>query len=170
VTGREDPTPQQGSGRISGVKEVALMTTKDTQDALVATMRKWQKIEDASVSSTSQIIEKTKNPLVRLVMEVILRDSRMHHRVQEFIADSIERESVSLTPDELADVWGMIEHHVELEKKSVELAEQAIGSLKGLQGMVVQQYLLGYLLDDERKHNELLSRLDDIKKGVYRSV
>ena len=36
--------------------------------------------------------------------------------------------------------------------------------------MMVQAYLINYLLTDERKHNELLSRLDDIKKGVYRSV
>jgi hypothetical protein len=170
VTGRGDHTPATAVGRAIKHKEVVQMTTKDKQATLVANMRKWQKIEDASVSSTSQIIEKTKNPLVRVVMEIILRDSRMHYRVQEFIADSIEKKAISLTPDELADVWGMIEHHVELEKKSVELAEQAIGSLKGLQGMVVQQYLLGYLLEDERKHNELLSRLDEIKKGVYRSV
>jgi len=146
------------------------MTTKEKQGELVANMRKWQKIEDQSVSSTSRIIEKTENPLIRAVMEIILRDSRMHYRVQEFIADSIEKRAVSLTSDELADVWGMIEQHVDLEKKSVKLAKEALESLKGLQGMIVQQYLLNYLLDDERKHNELLSRLNDIKKGIYRSV
>ena len=35
---------------------------------------------------------------------------------------------------------------------------------------MVQAYLINYLLTDEQKHNELLSRLDDIKKGIYRSV
>jgi hypothetical protein len=146
------------------------MTTKEAQETLVSQMRKWQKIEDASVVSTSQVMEKTENPLVRLIMEVILRDSRMHHRVQEFIADSIEEKAVTMTSDELADVWGMIERHIDLEKKTVELAEQALASLKGQQGMVVQEYLLNYLLEDERKHNDLLSRLDEIKRGMYRSV
>ena len=146
------------------------MSTKDAQNELVSNMRKWQKIEDASVSSTGQIIEKTDNPLVRVIMEIIQRDSQMHYRVQEFIADSIEHKAVSLTSDELVKVWDMIERHIELEKKTVELAEQAIASLKGLQGMVVQDYLLKYLLQDENKHNDLLSRLDDIKRGVYRSV
>ena len=146
------------------------MATKEGQKEIVSNMRKWQKIEDASVSSTGQIIEKTDNPLVRLVMEVIQRDSQMHYRVQEFIADSIERKAVSLTPDELVQVWDMIEKHIDVEKKSVELAEQALAALKGQQGMIVQEYLINYLLTDERKHNEILSRLDDIKKGIYRSV
>ena len=146
------------------------MSTKDVQSGLVSNMRKWQKIEDASVVSTGQMIEKTENPLLRLVMEIIQRDSQMHYRVQEFIADSIEHKAVSLTPDELVAVWGMIENHINLEKKTVEIAEQSIGSLKGQQGMIVQQYLLNYLLEDERKHNDLLKNLEDIKKGIYRSV
>ena len=146
------------------------MSTKDVQSGLVSNMRKWQKIEDASVSSTGQMIEKTENPLLRLVMEIIQRDSQMHYRVQEFIADSIEHKAVSLTPDELVAIWGMIENHINLEKKTVEIAEQAIASLKGQQGMIVQQYLLNYLLEDERKHNDLLKNLEDIKKGIYRSV
>jgi hypothetical protein len=146
------------------------MTTKELQRELVSNMRKWQKIEDASVSSTSQIIEKTRNPIVRLVIEIIQRDSQMHYRVQELIADSIESKALYLAPDDLVAVWEMIEHHIEIEKKSVELAQQVIATLKGQQGMVVQQYLINYLLEDEQKHNDLLNRLDDIKRGVYRSV
>ena len=146
------------------------MSTKDVQSGLVSNMRKWQKIEDASVSSTGQMIEKTDNPLLRLVMEIIQRDSQMHYRVQEFIADSIEHRAVSLTPDELVEVWGMIENHINIEKKTMEIAEQTIASLKGQQGMIVQVYLLNYLLEDERKHNDLLKNLEDIKKGIYRSV
>jgi hypothetical protein len=146
------------------------MAGKEVQEGLVTNMRKWQKIEDASVSSTGQIMEKTDNPLVRLIMEIIQRDSQMHYRVQEFIADSIELKAVSLTSDELAKVWDMIERHIDLEKKTVEIAEQAISALKGQQGMVVQEYLLSYLLQDERKHNDLLSHMDNIKRGIYRSV
>jgi len=146
------------------------MKTKELQQGLVSNMRKWQNIEDASVSSTGQIIEKTENPLIRLIMEIIQRDSQMHYHVQEFIADSIEHKAVSLTSDELAKVWDLIERHIDLEKKTVEIAEQTIASLKGQQGMIVQEYLLNYLLEDERKHNDLLGHLDNIKKGIYRSV
>jgi hypothetical protein len=146
------------------------MTSKAAQEELVANMRKWQKIEDASVTSTSQVIKKTHNPLIRMIMEIILRDSQMHYRVQELIADSIERQAITMTTEELADVWKMIERHIDLEKKTLKIARQSIKSLKGQQGMVVQEYLLNYLLEDEKKHNDLLSRLDAIKRGIYRSV
>ena len=141
------------------------MTTKEVQKELVSNMRRWQRIEDASVSSTSQIIEKTDNSLVRLIMEIIQHDSLMHYRVQEWVADSLEK-TVSLTPEELGGVWEMIERHIEVEKKSVEIAEQCLASLKG-QTMVVQAYLLNYLLEDERKHDSLLDSLDSIKKKMY---
>ena len=51
------------------------MSTKDIQAKLVETMEHWQKIEDASVASTGQIIDQTKHPLIRLVMEIIQADS-----------------------------------------------------------------------------------------------
>ena len=32
--------------------------------------------------------------------------------------------------------------------------------------MVLQEYLLNYLAEDEKKHNNLLARLEEIKKGM----
>ena len=141
------------------------MSTKELQQEIVSNMKRWQKIEYASVASTGQIIEKTDNPVVRLVMEIIQRDSQMHYRIQEWIADSLEYKTVSLSPDELGKVWGMIESHIELEKKTLEMAGRSLETLKGKK-MVIQEYLLQYLQEDEEKHNNLLRRLEMIKKGM----
>jgi hypothetical protein len=142
------------------------MKTKEIQDKLIANMKTWQKIENASVASTGKVIEKTDNPIVRMVMEIIQRDSQMHYRIQDMIVDSFEKETLRLNPDELADVWTMIEQHIELEKKTVELAEEAL-SVLAKKKMVVQEYLLQYLLEDENKHNHILESLGTIKKGMY---
>jgi hypothetical protein len=142
------------------------MSTKEIQEKIVDNMRHWQKIEDASIASTGNIFEKTNNIVVRLVMEIIQRDSMMHHRVQELIADSLERKSVVLNPDDLGQVWDMIEKHIELEKKTVKYAKEALEALKGKK-MMVQEYLLNYLLEDENKHNKLLDDLETLKKGMY---
>ena len=142
------------------------MSTKQIQEKLVDNMRRWQKIENASISSTGKIFEKTDNPIVRLVMEIIQRDSMMHHRVQELIADSFERKTITLNPDELVKVWDMVEKHIELEKKTVEMAEDSLKAMKGKK-MVVQEYLINYLLNDENKHNKLLDEMLTIKKGMY---
>jgi hypothetical protein len=142
------------------------MTSKEVQQEIVSNMRRWQKIENTSVASTGNVIERTENPIVRLIMEIIQRDSQMHYRVQGMIADSLESKAITLTPDELGEVWGLIEKHIELEKKTVQLANEALAALKGKK-MVVQEYLLNYLLIDEEKHNRVLESLETIKKGMY---
>ena len=142
------------------------MSTKEIQEKIVANMKRWQKIEDASVSSTGKIIEKTDNPIVRLIMEIIQRDSQMHHRVQEFIVDSLESKTISLTPEELAKVWEEVEAHIALERETIRIAKDTLAALKGTK-MVVQEYLLDYLMIDENKHNAVLNTLETIKKGMY---
>ena len=142
------------------------MSTKEMQEKLVANMKRWQKVEDSSVASTGKIIEKTENPLVRLVMEIIQRDSQMHHRVQGLIIDSFERQAISLSPEELGEVWGMIERHIEIEESTIRLAKETLETLKAAK-MPVPRYLLGYLLEDEEKHTNLLKGLEAIKGGMY---
>lgn len=143
------------------------MSTKEAQEQIVANMTKWQKIENASVASTGNIIGKTGNPIVRLVMEIIQRDSQMHHRVQGLIADSLTTKAIALTPEEVGDVWDMIEKHIQLEKQTVELAKSSLQAIEGKKGMLVQAYLLEYLLRDEEKHNVILEKLNEVKKGMY---
>ena len=140
---------------------------KEIQDGLVANMQSWQKVEDASVASTGKVIEKTDNPLIQLVMEIIQRDSQMHHRVQKWIADSLSVKAVSLSTDELGEVWEMIEQHIAIEKKTQVLASASLEAAKGSKGMLLQAYLLEYLLEDEKKHDLMLQRLEEIKKGMY---
>jgi len=140
--------------------------TKEIQKKLTETMKRWQKIENAAVASTGKVIEKTDNPVVSLIMELIQRDSQMHYRTQQLIIDSLESKAISLMPQELGDVWDMIKSHIKLEQETVELANEAKAALKGKQ-MVVQEYLIDYLLVDEEKHNHILENLSIIKKGMY---
>jgi hypothetical protein len=142
------------------------MSTKEIQEQIVKNMQAWKKIENASVSSTGKVIEKTENPIVRLIMEIIQRDSQMHYRIQELIIDSLEKSAISLTPEELGEVWDLIEKHIDLEKRTIDMAKESLEALKGRK-MVVQEYLLDYLRIDEEKHNAVLDTLSTIKKGMY---
>ncbi len=125
-----------------------------------------QRIENTAVAQTSQVMDETDNALIRLVMEIIQRDSQMHYRVQELIADSLTSKTITLTPEELEKVWDLIEKHIKLERQTVDMAEEALAALKG-KTMVVQEYLLRYLLEDENKHNHILDQLAVIKKSMY---
>ena len=142
------------------------MSTKEVQQELVNSMKHWQKIEDRSVESTGQVIAKTENPLIRLVMEIIQRDSQMHHRVQQFIIDSLENKPVALSTDEMGSISEMIDNHLKIENDMVDLVDKALSDVKNKK-MLVQEYLLNFLVEDEKKHASMLNALGVIKKGMY---
>lgn len=142
------------------------MKTKELQGKIVKNMKVWQKIEDASVANTAGIMEKTENPIIRMVMEIIQNDSKIHYRVQQFIADSFEKAALSLDIDELNAISEMMENHLLIEKRMVGLVEESLKDVKGKK-MLVQEYLLNYLMEDEQKHDRLLENLGKIKSGIY---
>lgn len=142
------------------------MSTKEKLEKLTDNMRRWQRIENAAVAQTSKIMEETEHPLIRLVAEIIQRDSNVHHRVQQMVIDSLERENINVFYDDLDKIWDSIEKHILIEKKTIELAKDSLDALAGTKNPV-QQYLVSYLLHDEEKHDKLLADLALIKKRMY---
>lgn len=132
-------------------------------ERLVKSLKKWQEIERKSIEHTGEIMEQTSNPLVRQIMEIIRNDSVQHHRVQQFIIDSMTTQPVSLSPDDLAEVWTEIEKHDEMERETIAIAEE----LRDNCTFFVQRALLDYLLVDEKKHDEILGQLEQFKKNLY---
>lgn len=131
--------------------------------ALTGLLRQWQKIEDHSVESATQVIHKSKNPFIQLLMEIIRQDSAMHKKVQQFIIDSLEKESVTLTPDEVGEIWESIEKHAAMEKETIDLAMKAQKECN----LFVQSQLLMYLVEDEHLHDRLLGQLENFKRKMY---
>jgi len=141
------------------------MTSKEPRQEIIASMKRWQKVEDNSIASTGQIMQETDNTIIRLVAEIIQRDSQMHYTIQGWIADSLEYKAASLSPDELVKVGQMIARHLEIENKMIESAEELLAAVKN-KAMLAQQYFLNYLLEDEKKHGHLLTSLQTLAKGM----
>ena len=132
-------------------------------DMLVGTLRNWQALERQAIETTAEIMERTDNLVIREVMEIIRHDSLQHHRVQQFIIDSFTKQPVSLTPEEVGEIWGAIEAHDEVERETIAIAKKMVEECQ----FPVQRVLLEYLLGEEEKHDKLLQRLNEIKKGMY---
>lgn len=142
------------------------VSTKELQTNLVAELKNWQKTEGVAVNQMEKLGKATDHELIKMVADVIHADSLRHAKVQQMVIDSIEKGAHPLTPDDLAKVWDMIEEHIKTEQHMVANVRKALDSMKGRK-MVVQQYLLEYLLFDEEKHDLLLEKLEGIKKGMY---
>ena len=143
------------------------LKTKEIQENLVKTMRHWQGVERKSIASTGAVIGKTTSPLIQLVMEIIQNDSQLHHRVQQFIVDSIESAPVAISPEDMQEISALIDAHLKLEDEMVGAVNAAIAQVKGKK-MGVQEYLLNFLVEDEKKHASLLSSLTAIKSTLYK--
>lgn len=134
----------------------------ERQKFTIDVLRQWQGIERDAIETTAQIMEKTDNLLIRQIMEIIRNDSVQHHRVQQFLIDSLTKTPISLSPDELAEVWGQIEAHDELERQTIALARELLEQTTE----PMHKILLNYLLTDEEKHDGILNELDDFKKHM----
>ncbi len=126
---------------------------------ITSTLRRWQKLERQAVETTTEIMEKTDNLLVRQIMEIIRNDSVQHHRVQQFLIDTVETAAVKLSREEMGDVWARIEEHDKLEREVIGIAKE----LKKESKDPVHKVLLTYLITDEEKHDTLLNQLDELK-------
>ena len=134
-------------------------------DEMVDVLRRWQGLERQAMNDTAEIMEQTRSPLVRMVMEIIRHDSLMHHRVQQFLLDSVTREAVAVTREDIGEIWEKLEAHDKMEKKTIELAEE----LKKNSWDPVHTTLLDYLLRDEKKHDTILEQLNGMKADLTKS-
>jgi len=141
------------------------MISSDTQEHLIANMRRWQRVEDNACEQMDEIIAKAKNPLVKMVMEIIRTDSATHRRVQQVIINTLANPSNGVSPYEFVEVWDLIDRHIKSEKGVQALARESLQAVRG-NNLAVQEFLLNYLLEDETKHDRLLESLQILKKGV----
>jgi hypothetical protein len=172
--GAGDPGPpvlleeRKRKGAMKKVKRTGRAVPKRTKgmartEKLVSALRRWQEIERQSIEHSAQIMEQSDNPLVRQVMEIIRNDSVQHHRVQQFIIDSLTKTPVRLKPEELGQIWDEIQKHDEAEREVIKLGKE----LRDECTFFVQRTLLDYLIYDEEKHGKLLGDLEKFKSNLY---
>ena len=142
------------------------MTQKEIQEKIVATMKRWQKIEDEAVLSIGEIMGTIGNPLPRAVFEIIQQDARNHRRVQGLIIQAGGKSGFQLTVEQLGELSKVISRHIQVEERMIAAASDSLKALEGKK-MILHEYLLRYLEQDEKKHMELLRGLENLKKHIH---
>jgi len=134
-------------------------------EKMAKVLENWQKLERKAMDDAAAIIEESDNALVCMIMSIIRHDSLLHHRVQQFLLESITEADIPLTRDDLADIWDRIEQHDRLEKRTIAMAEE----LRDQAWSPIHKQLLNYLLEDEKKHDRLLDQLREVKVGMSKT-
>jgi hypothetical protein len=133
------------------------------EEEVIKNFKQWQELENETLSLSKDLEKKSDNSFVKLVMEIIKRDSEKHKIMQQFVIDSFTKEAIHLTPQELIPLAEVLEKHIKAEAKSMGLANACIAETKNFFAGFVSSLLLA----DEVKHHEMLTMLEQIKGQVY---
>ena len=125
-------------------------------------MREWQKLENATIKFSLDMLRRTKNPLIRMTMEMIKNDSQKHKAMQQMLIDSLTKEALHINPDELAILSDGLNKHIAAEAKSLELADEALKNSE----LFITRYILSLLIADETKHHNMLGKLNELKRAT----
>ena len=136
-------------------------SAEDT-DKLIAALEDWMELEDETIKQADATLKKTKNKLVKMTMEMIKNDSQKHKAMQKLLADSLTKEALILTPDDLVDLSDGLNKHLAAEARTLEIADAALNESK----LFVTRYILSYLIADEQKHHALLAKLNELKRAT----
>jgi hypothetical protein len=128
----------------------------------IDSLRQWLKLEDETIRHANATMKKTKNKLVRMTMEMIKHDSEKHKAMQKMLIDSLTKEPLVLTPDDLGALSDTLNKHLAAEAKSLELADEALNNSE----LFITRYILSYLIADEQKHHSLLAKLNELKRAT----
>lgn len=136
---------------------------KAATEELAKIMKDWHALEDETISFADNLIKKSNNGFIKVIMEMIKRDSEKHKVMQEFVIDHLTKTAMELAPQDLIPLGDLLEKHTQAEAKSMGLANTAITKSSDF----FSNFMISYLLADEVKHHEMLTRLDHIKGQVY---
>jgi hypothetical protein len=133
------------------------------EEGVVKNFKEWQELENETIRLSEDLRKKSDNSFVKLIMEIIRRDSEKHKIMQQFVIDSFTKEAMHLAPQDLIPLADVLEKHIKAEARSMGLANACIAGTKNF----FASFVASALISDEVKHHEMLTMLDQIKGQVY---
>lgn len=132
-------------------------------EELTKILKEWLSLEDETIRLADDLKSKSDNSFIKVNMEMIKRDSEKHKAMLQYAIDATTKEAGHLAPQDLFPLAGVLDKHVMAEARSMGLANTAMTKNKDM----FVGYIISYLLADEVKHHEMLTRLEQIKGQVY---
>ena len=125
----------------------------------------WVVIEDKSIDTASDLMGKSKNPMVTAIIDLLKCDSQKHKNILQAIQFNLDH-AVTFTNDDMKVVDTFITNHAEMEKNAVETAEQALE----MSSLPIPRFLLENLLEDEKKHDVYIEELNELKMRMAKGT
>jgi len=122
----------------------------------------WKGRQEETGRNARALHDKTESYFVQIMTNAIRQDAEKHEQILKAVLDCMDC-TVTITPDELGELSELLEAHLDVERKTEELAQVA---LKKRQHYITT-YLLKYLLEDEKKNFALMKLLNEFKGKIH---
>lgn len=119
-------------------------------------LKKQIKLEERIVKMAEKTVSKTENVLVREMIRGIALDSKKHANLLTAMIGLVLSKTPFLTVEERKDIGQNIKEHIKLEELAIETYTEMLKEVKNKH----MRLLLKYLIADEHRHHELLTRID----------
>jgi len=128
---------------------------------LVKQLKEQKALELSHVKSLTPVAERTNNPLVRALIQAIIHDSGKHASICQALIDVDAGELPTKLDLDMAgavELHQNIKQHISVESKMIQRLESMLKEA----GDDRVAELLRFMLDDERRHHSLLTRLSNL--------
>ncbi len=104
--------------------------TKDLQMRILAGMKTWQRVERQFSGTAARIMRDTRDAEVAWLMKRMRQELSLHRHAEQFISDTLYSSPFPLTFVELEEIWGMVEKHIQLLRRMIDITEQITASTR----------------------------------------
>lgn len=128
------------------------------ENRLIEFIKEQIKIEKEIVDSINRSIESISNPAIRETLRGISFDSMKHSEMYSAALELLTKMVPAITQEQLEEQRGLVEKHIRVEANLIKRISEILPSI----GDEKVKLLLNAILEDERRHHEILKRILEV--------
>jgi hypothetical protein len=130
------------------------MTAEKTIQEIRERVNRLIQVEEEVAELTEKTINQAANCAIKYLLRAIQHDCRKHADWGRAALEIIENKKV-VGLSEKKEVWDCLKKHADREEKQIEL----VAELRYLSKTAALQYIFEQIMDDEKKHHDILETL-----------
>jgi hypothetical protein len=119
-------------------------------------IQKMIKDERETVNHLSQTINKIKNNVIKILMQILLIDSLKHEKILQIVLSILK--TPKLESSEISEVAQHLKEHIEEEKAMMENFENLVDKVEDQR----IRFLLENIITDEKRHHNIVKRITEL--------
>ncbi|MEW5745324.1 MAG: hypothetical protein AB1805_07815 [Nitrospirota bacterium] len=133
---------------------------------LLTLLRKWKGIEETTIRNCDAILRKSTNPIIGTLTGAIRSDSEKHRGILQLVIDGMTKKGFVLSPDDLAGVASLMNKHVDIEEKAIDMATEAVEMTRD----PIAKQMLKLILEDEKRHKRMAEQMNELKFRITAKI